>query len=79
MKNAAKFAIHDQYSAGGVTYKIKSALKQIVAGIKYDLRLAITSVSKKVKSCSVHEYIVLQKLDQSYQLLSKATLTQSTC
>ena len=73
VKDAAKFAINNQYPTIKMSYKILSALKQVVAGTKYDMKLSVTNPSTKV--CTVREYVVLRKLDQSYALLSRELTT----
>lgn len=77
VKDAAKFAVHNQYPNDNVDFSIIQALQQVVAGLKYDLTIRVTELSSKI--CSMHQYKVLHTLDQTYLLLDSQALTDTPC
>ena len=77
--DASNWCVSNQFPAGGVDAKIISARKQIVAGTKYALNVAITD--EATSTCSIHVYVVVKKLvlggvepDPPYVLLENDTL-----
>ena len=77
--DATNWCVSNEYPAGGVATTIISARKQIVAGTKYALNVAVTD--EATNTCSVHVYVVVRKLvlggvapDPPYVLLESNTL-----
>jgi hypothetical protein len=74
VKNAAAFAVKKEFPTARMSYKVSSAMKQIVAGTNYDITAAITMTNNK--NCTMRRYVVYQKFDQTYQLTKKELMTK---
>ena len=77
MKNAANFAVHNQYPNDNVNFSIIQAFQQVVAGLNYDITIRITDLQSSI--CSMHRYKVFQALDQTYFLADVVALTDTSC
>ena len=60
--DAAAWCMTNQYPSGGVDGQVVSARKQIVAGTKYALNVAVTAQASS--TCSMHTYVVVKKLPE---------------
>jgi len=58
--DAAAWCVTNQYPSGGVDGRVVSARKQIVAGTKYALNVAVTAQASS--TCSMRTYVVVKKL-----------------
>ena len=78
--DASNWCVTNQYGdSSNMELRVVSARKQIVAGTKYALNIAITDPT--TSACSVHVYVVVKKLpeygvipDPPYVLLESDTL-----
>ena len=79
-QNATKYAVSIAYPSTATKYKVLSARKRAYLRGLYDLNVAVTFTRNK--TCSVHNYVVLQYdvgQPQPYELLSKTALTSEKC
>jgi hypothetical protein len=58
-------------------YSHSTAYQQVVTGMKYDLIIAI--IEEPGMACTMNNFMVFKNLDQTYELLSKETLTGVDC
>ena len=81
-QNATKYAVSIAYPKTPTKYKVFTARYRAYLGYIYDLNVAVTFTKKK--TCSVHNYVVLQNSGgmpqpYSYSLISKTALTSQKC
>ena len=80
-KKAAKYAVSVTYPEGKTSMKVVAAKVQMVAGMNYDMDIAVTFIANR--SCSMQNYVVWKSgvtgLSSPYSLTSKKALTSQKC
>ncbi len=82
--DAANWCVSQTNPTGGTTHTVVSARRQIVAGVKYALTLALTDTA--TNTCTTRGFVVVKKLilngvapDPPYALLETDSLTGAPC